>query len=179
MAQRESKLNLEMAAQQRRLAHASKRDSTAMKALSLLGAMFLPGTFVASLLSMSFFDFNVGTHNPPDLKPLTKVRSSHENHFPLTSHFTHVGPNYGPDADTSGQGADVSREVWIYFVITVPLTLLIVGTWWFLDHRRERLYEAEDLEIEAGITSMETDILAIMRKKTMSKASTWQSPGPA
>ncbi|KAJ1335126.1 hypothetical protein MN608_01861 [Microdochium nivale] len=148
MAQRESKLNLEMAAQQRRLAHASKRDSTAMKALSLLGAMFLPGTFVASLLSMSFFDFN-------------------------------VGPNYGPDADTSGQGADVSREVWIYFVITVPLTLLIVGTWWFLDHRRERLYEAEDLEIEAGITSMETDILAIMRKKTMSKASTWQSPGPA
>lgn len=73
----------------------------------------------------------------------------------------------------------MSREVWIYFVITVPLTLLIVGTWWFLDHRRERLYEAEDLEIEAGITSMETDILAIMRKKTMSKASTWKSPGPA
>lgn len=63
MAQRESKLNLEMAQQQRRLAHASKRDSTAMKALSLLGAMFLPGTFVASLLSMSFFDFNVGEYS--------------------------------------------------------------------------------------------------------------------
>ena len=60
MAQKESKLNLEMAAQQRRLAHASKRDSTAMKTLSLLGAVFLPGTFLSSVFSMTFFDFNVG-----------------------------------------------------------------------------------------------------------------------
>lgn len=57
MAQKESKLNLEMAAQQRRLAHASKRDSTAMKTLSLLGAVFLPGTFLSSVFSMTFFDF--------------------------------------------------------------------------------------------------------------------------
>ena len=60
MAQKESKLNLEMAAQQRRLAHASKRDSTAMKTLSLLGAVFLPGTFLSSVFSMTFFDLNVG-----------------------------------------------------------------------------------------------------------------------
>jgi len=145
MAQRESKLNLEMAQQQRRLAHASKRDSTAMKALSLLGAMFLPGTFVASLLSMSFFDFN-------------------------------VGPSSGSDNDTSGEGAEVSREVWIYFAITIPLTVLIVGTWWLLDHRREKAYKLEDEEIEAGINSMETDMLVAMRKRTMSKTGTWKSP---
>lgn len=60
MTQKESKLNLEIASQQRRLAHATKRDGTAMKTLSLLGAIFLPGTFMASIFSMTFFDFNVG-----------------------------------------------------------------------------------------------------------------------
>ncbi|KAI1505595.1 hypothetical protein F5X99DRAFT_405074 [Biscogniauxia marginata] len=133
MAQRESKLNLEMAAQQRRLAHASKRDSTAMKTLSLLGAVFLPGTFLASVFSMTFFNFDIG------------------------------------------DGKEVSTDLWIYFAVTIPLTLVIVLSWWALDHRRERQYADEDKDIEKGIEKMETDILAIMRKKTMSKTSTWNS----
>ncbi|KAI0455611.1 hypothetical protein F5B21DRAFT_185686 [Xylaria acuta] len=133
MTQKESKLNLEMAAQQRRLAHASKRDSTAMKTLSLLGAIFLPGTFLSSVFSMTFFNFKV--------------------------------------ADNS----EVSQELWIYFVITIPLTLAIVGAWWALDLRREKRYATEDDDIEKGIEHMETEILAIMRKKTMNKASTFGS----
>ncbi|KAK8140324.1 hypothetical protein PG984_000390 [Apiospora sp. TS-2023a] len=146
IAQKESKLNLEMAAQQRRLAHASKRDSTAMKTLSLLGALFLPGTFLASLFSMSFFDFNVG----PEF------------------------PGMDPD-DYSGKGAQVSEYLWLYFVVTIPLTLAIVGAWWYLDHRRQKMYAAEDVDIEEGIGRMETEIMAVMRKKTMSKATTWNS----
>lgn len=55
IAQKESKLNLQMAADQRRLAHASKRDSTSMKTISLLGAIFLPATLLASIFSMVFF----------------------------------------------------------------------------------------------------------------------------
>ncbi|KAH9887466.1 hypothetical protein F4778DRAFT_786310 [Xylariomycetidae sp. FL2044] len=143
MAQKESKLNLEMAAQQRRLAHASKRDSTAMKTLSLLGAVFLPGTFIASVFSMTFFDFN-------------------------------VGPEY-PGQDNNGQGVSVSQELWIYFAVTVPLTLAIVLSWWGLDRMREKKYAEQDTEIEKGIERLETDILAVMRKKTMNKASTWNS----
>jgi H+/Cl- antiporter ClcA len=138
IAQKESKLNLEMAAQQRRLAHASKRDSTAMKTLSLLGAVFLPGTFLASLFSMTFFDFNVGS-------------------------------------DGDGQGAQISEYLWVYFVVTIPLTLAIVGSWWWLDRRREKKYASEDEDIERGIERMETEIMAIMRKKTMNKATTWNS----
>ncbi|RWA14033.1 hypothetical protein EKO27_g1090 [Xylaria grammica] len=133
ITQKESKLNLEMAAQQRRLAHASKRDSTAMKTLSLLGAIFLPGTFLSSVFSMTFFNFNVP------------------------------------------ENREVSQELWIYFAITIPLTLAIVGTWWALDYRREKSYAREDADIEQGIERMETDMLAIMRKKTMNKASTWGS----
>ncbi|KAH8162992.1 hypothetical protein CIB48_g5256 [Xylaria polymorpha] len=130
---KESKLNLEMAAQQRRLAHASKRDSTAMKTLSLLGAIFLPGTFLSSVFSMTFFNFHVS------------------------------------------ENSEVSQELWIYFVITIPLTLAIVGAWWLLDRRREKRYAVEDMDIEQGIERMETEILAIMRKKTMNKASTFGS----
>jgi H+/Cl- antiporter ClcA len=139
IAQKESKLNLEMAAQQRRLAHASKRDSTAMKTLSLLGAVFLPGTFLASIFSMTFFDFNVD------------------------------------DGSSGGTGAAVSQYLWVYFVVTIPLTMLIVGSWWWLDKRRERQYALEDADIEKGIERMETEIMAIMRKKTMKKATTWNS----
>ncbi|KAH6654026.1 hypothetical protein BKA67DRAFT_268130 [Truncatella angustata] len=146
IAQKESKLNLEMAAQQRRLAHASKRDSTAMKTLSLLGAVFLPGTFLASIFSMTFFDFNVGPDN-------------------------NSGPNDGTDAQ-------VSQWLWVYFAVTVPLTLAIVGSWWWLDRRRQRQYALEDEDIEKGIDKMEMEIMAIMRKKTMQKATTWTSGNP-
>lgn len=60
IAQKESKLNLQMAADQRRLAHASKRDSTSMKTISLLGTIFLPATLLASIFSMTFFNFQNG-----------------------------------------------------------------------------------------------------------------------
>ena len=46
-----------MAGEQRKLAHASKRDSAAMKLISLLGAVFLPGAYLASVFSMTFFNF--------------------------------------------------------------------------------------------------------------------------
>ncbi|KAI1863420.1 uncharacterized protein JN550_009531 [Neoarthrinium moseri] len=59
-AQRDGQVNLENNAEQRRLAHLSKQDSSSMKALSLVGVIFLPGTFLASIFSMSFFDFKGG-----------------------------------------------------------------------------------------------------------------------
>ncbi|KAK8107220.1 uncharacterized protein PG998_009233 [Apiospora kogelbergensis] len=39
------------------IAHASKRDSSQMRYISLLGMVFLPGTFLATLFSMSFFNW--------------------------------------------------------------------------------------------------------------------------
>jgi Mg2+ and Co2+ transporter CorA len=62
MSQREAKLNLKIAGEQRRIANASKRDSTAMKTLSLMGALFLPGSFFASVFGMSFFNFEEGSN---------------------------------------------------------------------------------------------------------------------
>ncbi|KAI2472047.1 hypothetical protein F4781DRAFT_385108 [Annulohypoxylon bovei var. microspora] len=148
MAQKESKLNLEIASQQRRVAHATKRDGTAMKTLSLLGAVFLPGTFMASVFSMTFFDFNVG---PSD------------------------DGSGGSSSDSSSDGATVSKKLWVYFAVTIPLTIIILLFWYYLDRKREKRYTEEDVEIERGIDTMEKDILAIMRKKTINKAATWNS----
>lgn len=36
-----------MAAEQRKLAHVSKRDGKTMKAISLIGTLFLPGAYLA------------------------------------------------------------------------------------------------------------------------------------
>jgi hypothetical protein len=57
---RESRLKLEITGQQRLLAVAAKRDGQSTKTLALLGAVFLPGTYLASVLSMTFFDFQNG-----------------------------------------------------------------------------------------------------------------------
>ncbi|RYP19973.1 hypothetical protein DL765_003022 [Monosporascus sp. GIB2] len=58
IGQVESRLNVEIATQQHRLADASRRDSISMKTLAFLGAIFLPGTFLATFFSMPFFDFS-------------------------------------------------------------------------------------------------------------------------
>ncbi|AEO69344.1 uncharacterized protein THITE_2119638 [Thermothielavioides terrestris NRRL 8126] len=143
IAQKESKLNLQMAGEQRRLAHAAKRDSTSMKILSLLGAIFLPATYLASIFSMSFFNFNNNNNNG------------------------------NSNSNSSGNNQIVSPLLWIYFAITAPLTLLVVVAWRWWDNRRERRHAAEDADLEAGIDRMEAQIMATMRKRTMSKVRTW------
>ncbi|RSL65617.1 hypothetical protein CEP54_004176 [Fusarium duplospermum] len=136
MSQREARLNLEIAGEQRRIAHASKRDSTAMKTLSLMGALFLPGTYLASVFSMTFFNFET-------------------------------------DADPV-----VSIQLWVYFAITVPVTALIVGCWMYLDRRRREQHKKDDADLEKNIDKMEKEIMFALRKRTMSKANTWNTANP-
>ncbi|KAL2164543.1 hypothetical protein VTH06DRAFT_3760 [Thermothelomyces fergusii] len=141
IAQKESKLNLQMAGEQRRLAHAAKRDSTSMKVLSLMGAIFLPATYLASIFGMTFFNF--------------------------------VPDGGGGDGGDGGWNP-VSPLLWIYFAITVPLTVVVVVFWHLWDRRRERRYAVEDADIEAGIQKMESQIMATMRQRTMSRLRTWE-----
>ncbi|CAM1505370.1 Fc.00g110070.m01.CDS01 [Cosmosporella sp. VM-42] len=136
MSQREARLNLEIAGEQRRIAHASKRDSTAMKTLSLMGALFLPGTYLASVFSMTFFNFEA-------------------------------------DADPV-----VSTNLWIYFAVTVPITALIVASWTLIDRRRVDKHKKEDADLEKNIEKMEKEIMFALRKRTMSKANTWNTISP-
>lgn len=132
IAQKESKLNFQMAGEQRKLAHAAKRDSAAMKTISLLGAIFFPGAYLASVFSMTFFNFQ------------------------------------------NGESA-VSNQFWIYWAVTIPITAVIVAVWYVWEKRREARYDKEDTDLEKGSEDMEKNIMATMRKRTMSKASTWDT----
>lgn len=140
-----------MAGEQRRLAHNAKRDSSSMKTLSLLGAIFLPATYLASVFSMTFFDFNDNNN-----------------------HSRNNGPVSSGGGGEERENQVVSPDLWIYFVITVPLTLLIVLIWRIWDKRRDKKYEAEDADIEKGIEAMEQQIMTAMRKRTLSKVRTWE-----
>jgi hypothetical protein len=56
MAQNESKLSLRIAREQRKLAQMAKRDSDAVRGLTLLGLIFIPGSYIAvstDLLALS------------------------------------------------------------------------------------------------------------------------------
>jgi len=57
---RESTISTMLAAQQKRLAEVTRRDGASMKTLAFLGSLFLPGTFLASIFSTTFFDFGGG-----------------------------------------------------------------------------------------------------------------------
>lgn len=122
-----------MAGEQRKLAHASKRDSAAMKTISLLGAIFLPGAYLASVFSMTFFNFQ-------------------------------------SDADPV-----LSGQFWIYWAFTIPITIFIVAGWFLWDRRTEAEYERKDRDLERGSEAMEKVIMAAMRRRTMNKASTWDT----
>ncbi|EJT78557.1 hypothetical protein GGTG_03657 [Gaeumannomyces tritici R3-111a-1] len=69
------------------IAFDTKRDSQHMRSIALLTMVFLPGTFLASVFSMTFFDWK--------------------------------------------EGASVSEYIWIYFVIAILLTLIVIGVWWY------------------------------------------------
>ncbi|CZT19440.1 uncharacterized protein RCC_05291 [Ramularia collo-cygni] len=75
-----------------KIAHAAQVDSSAMKTLSFLGLVFLPGTFISALFSMSFFNFTPATEDRPE-------------------------------------AWRISNRFWIYFVVTVPVTMFTVGAW--------------------------------------------------
>lgn len=75
-----------------------KRDSIAVKTISILGIVFLPGTFVATLFSIGMFDWG------------------------------------GADSGTASS-LTVSPSMWIYWAITVPLTIVTFVIWVFWSKR--------------------------------------------
>ncbi|KAI1084613.1 hypothetical protein F5B20DRAFT_568012 [Whalleya microplaca] len=139
IARKESALSIRIAGEQRMLAYASKHDSTAMKVLSLLGAIFLPGAYLASIMSTTFFDF----HDAPDLS------------------------------------SAVSPTFWLYWAVTIPVTVVVVAFWYGWEKwRKRRKHEIIEGLVQQGVDveKMERDILSTMRKRTMSKVSTWRTP---
>ncbi|KAF2279362.1 uncharacterized protein EI97DRAFT_430442 [Westerdykella ornata] len=98
VAQEENRISRFVAEESARIAAATKGDSAAMKAISLVTMIFLPPTFVATFFSMSMF-------------------------------------NWEPQGQDPGL---VSKYLWIYWAVTIPLTVIVVVCWrlWMIKENR-------------------------------------------
>ncbi|KAK3986740.1 hypothetical protein QBC44DRAFT_332659 [Cladorrhinum sp. PSN332] len=121
---RESRLNLEIAVQQQMLADSTRRDGMSMKTLTLVGALFLPGTFLSSMFSMPFFDFS---------------------------------------GDMNGS---VSKSLWIYFVLLIPVTVVVLGAWLFFDKKSKTVTQQDFEAAEDRMHDLESRIIDRIKKKT-------------
>ncbi|KAK6204100.1 hypothetical protein LQW54_008454 [Pestalotiopsis sp. IQ-011] len=105
MAQEDNNLNARMAV-------ASTRDSSSMKALAVITAIFLPGEFISSLFGISMFDWEWGTASDSAL---------------------------GDDAPADDYPHPVIMPLfWVYWAFTLPLTIFIVVLWraWWVNQDR-------------------------------------------
>ena len=121
MAQEDNALNARMAV-------ASSRDSASMKALAVITAIFLPGEFIGTLFGMSMFDWLAPDKDDDDAGK-SGAKSGGE-----------------PESD-----AILSRQFWVYWIICIPLTLLILfiwRAWWVTQDRYFRRHLSEELSEE-------------------------------
>lgn len=109
-----------------------KRDSIAMKTIAILGIVFLPGTFVATLFSINMFDWG-GTKSG------------------TTTSLT------------------VSRSIWIYWVITVPLTV-VTFLIWILWSRSENHKTSKRLMVYRKKAPTKSDSAALLKNSSLASS---------
>ncbi|KAG9229025.1 hypothetical protein BJ875DRAFT_388208, partial [Amylocarpus encephaloides] len=73
-------------------------DSATVRVVTLVTLIYLPASFISSLLGMNLFSFQ----------------------------------------GTDGKGFQVSQQFWIFIVLSVPLTILTVGSWFYISYKRRR-----------------------------------------
>ncbi|OCK94825.1 uncharacterized protein K441DRAFT_89226 [Cenococcum geophilum 1.58] len=109
-SRRDNQLNIQIAKSSARIAEESRRDSASMKTIAVLTLVFLPGTSIASIFSMTMFNWNASQGQPI-----------------------------------------ASKYIWVYFVITIPLTLLILLTWLWWYKRSQRTHQRRWTDIETAL----------------------------
>jgi hypothetical protein len=106
-----------------------------MRTISILGVVFLPGTFVA----VCSFPFTSPKRE--------KTRTDRRLQSILSTSFF--------DFKTS-VGEDISSKFWIYWAITIPLTLIVLAAWIYWYQINKRSHEAMDRKIEESMPSAAT-----------------------
>ncbi|TEA21336.1 hypothetical protein C8034_v007790 [Colletotrichum sidae] len=129
MAQEDNVLNARMAV-------ASSRDSSSMKALAVITAIFLPGEFLGTLFGMSMFDWQASGEDA------------------AAEGFS------APDPGTSTNPKDpipvLSHLFWVYWATVIPLTVGILfawRAWWVNQDRYFRRHLSRELSEERYWTS--------------------------
>ncbi|KAH7403386.1 hypothetical protein BKA64DRAFT_448559 [Cadophora sp. MPI-SDFR-AT-0126] len=73
-------------------------DSATVRVVTLVTLIYLPASFISSLLGTNLFAFET----------------------------------------TDGSGFQISRQFWIFIALSVPLTFLTVGSWFYISYKRRR-----------------------------------------
>lgn len=122
MAQEDNALNARMAV-------TSSRDSASMKALAVITAIFLPGEFIGTLFGMSMFDW---------------LAPSNGEEGPAKASAAAAGKEEESEKI-------LSRQFWIYWIVSIPLTLFILfvwRAWWVTQDRYFRRHLSQELSEE-------------------------------
>lgn len=110
MAQEQNEISRKDVQLNTRIATSTKRDSIAMTTFTFITALFLPGTYVSSLFSMSMFDW----------LPPSKEETAADGGLP-----------------------SVSAKFYVYWCITVPLTVVVISGWFLWYRRADRAWQKE------------------------------------
>jgi hypothetical protein len=97
------------------IALTSQRDGQTIKGISILGMLFLPGTYISVR----------------SLRGMTRLSYADDQQVLFSMSFFH----FVPSADSASKQWTVSPKSWMYWVVTIPVTALTVGIW-FLFQRR-------------------------------------------
>lgn len=130
VSQRNGQLNMATAKWQINLTQASIRDAQTMKGLSFMGALFLPGTFLSTIFSMPFFEFNIG-------KALFCSMM-----LVMTMDWSNM---------------DNPEKLCIYFAAAIPLTALVIAAWVVWEQIQQRRMTDEQHGMEREIQKLEND----------------------
>jgi hypothetical protein len=97
------------------------RDGEIMKGISILGMIFLPGTFVS-----------VGGSCPSLLPEICLLTTQLEAVFSM-SFF-----DFATEGDGGSDRWALSRKFWLYWVVALPLTVVTLALWyiWQRGHAR-------------------------------------------
>jgi hypothetical protein len=127
IAQRDAQSSYNLSADTREISAASKRDSSAMKAIAVLTMTFLPSTFVA-VFTPPVLPSLTASNQPCIMLKLPQALFS----MPL---FDWAAPPGTPV---------VSHRLRIYWAATIPLTVFVVAVWliwlWITTRSNEAAY---------------------------------------
>jgi hypothetical protein len=76
----------------------------------------------------------------------------------LTDHIPHLDLN-----------GNVSKSLWIYFVLSTPLTLVVFGIWWMLDMNAKKKHDHDADDTQKAVDEMvklEEQIMKQLRRRT-------------
>lgn len=102
-----------------------------MKALALIGVLYLPGTFISGIFGMTFF-------------------------------------NYQPANNSNSADWVMSDKFWIYWVITIPVTIFTVLIWAMLDETTE-MYETMIGKTKLALQQWWKKALFSQRRKSLAE----------